>query len=117
MDPATGAIKQVADQWDVQGSSGNEIFWTGAVSPADPQPINGLAPDEVDWLNLGDGVRTPWFYRPGTSAHFVTQDVDGDPVIVASGVSGPEELWLAPSPGVARPIWTSGTGIPSISAR
>jgi len=115
MDPATGAINQVADPWDVQGSSGNKIFWTGVVSPADPQPINGLAPDEVDRLNLGDGIRTPWFYRPGTSAHFVTQDVEGDPVIVASGVSGPEEWWLAPSPSVARPIWISGNGIPSIS--
>jgi hypothetical protein len=116
MDATTGAITQVANPWDVQGSSGNKVFWVGAMNPNDPHPSTAATPDEVDRLDLVDGSRTPWFYRPESSAHFVTMDAAGRPVIVATGVHGPEELLLGVSPGVSRSIWTSGNGVPAIGS-
>lgn len=116
MNPATGAITKVANPWDVQGGAGNKVFWVGAVNASDPHPIAGVAPDQLDRLNLVDGSRTAWFYRPGSSVHFVSQDVGGHPIIVAGGVSGPEEFLLLFGPGVSRSIWTSGDRIPGLSS-
>ena len=116
MNPATGAVTQVANPWDVQGSAGNKAFWVGAVNASDPHPINGLVPDQVDRLNLVDGSRVAWFYRPGSSAHFVSQDVAGHPIIIASGVNGPAEILLVLGPGINRSILTFGDKLPSIAS-
>jgi hypothetical protein len=116
MNPATGAITKFANPWDVQGSAGNYVFWVGAVNASDPHPISGVASDQLERLSLVDGSRLAWFYRPGSSVHFVSQDVGGRPIIVASGVSGPQEFLLLVGRGVSRSIWTSGDGIPALSS-
>jgi hypothetical protein len=116
MNPTTGAITQAANPWDVQGSSGHKIFWVGAVNPNDPNPGNGVTPDEVDRLNLVDGSRVAWYYRSGYSVHFVNQDLAGDPILVMSPVFGPSEWMLVVAPGESRPIWTGGDGIPGIAS-
>lgn len=116
MNPATGDVTKVANPWDVQGSAGNQVFWVGAVNASDPHPIAGVAPNQVDRFSLADGSRVAWFYRPGSSVHFVSQDVGGHPIIVAGGVSGPVELLLLVGPGVSRSIWTSGDRVPSIGS-
>lgn len=116
MSPTTGAVTKVADPWDVQGSAGNRVFWVGAVNASDPHPVAGVAPDQLERLNLVDGSRVAWFYRPGSSVHYVSQDVDGNPIIVASGVSGPQEFLLLVGSGVSRSIWTSGDRVPGIGS-
>lgn len=116
MNPANGAITQEANPWDVQGTSGHGIFWIGAVNPNDPNPGNGLRPDQVDRLSLVDGSRVAWYYRPGYSVHFVTQDVEGHPIITMVPVFGADELMLMEAPGVGRTIWTGGNRIPAIGS-
>ena len=116
MNPATGVVTQVADRWDVQGSAGNRAFWVGAVNSSDQNPITGLVPNEVDRLNLVDGSQVPWFYRPGSSVHFVNQDVAGHPIVIASTVNGPAELLLVLAPGISRSILTEGDKSPGIGS-
>jgi hypothetical protein len=116
MNPATGAVTKVANPWDVQGSAGNKAFWVGAVNASDPSAIAGVAPNELDRFGLVDGSQLAWFYRPGSSVQFVSQDVDGHPIIVASGVRGPEEILLLVGPGVSRSIWTSGDQVPGLGS-
>jgi hypothetical protein len=115
MNPATGAITMVSNPWDVQGSTGKKVFWVGAVHASDPDPSAGVAPDQLDRLNLVDGSRVAWFYRPGSSVHFVSQDAGGHPIVIAGGVSGPQEFLLLFGPGVSRSIWTSGDRMPGLS--
>ena len=115
VNPTTGAITEVAYPWDVQGSDGDKVFWAGAVNPHDPQPIAGVAPDQLDRLSLVDGSRVPWFYRPGSSVHFVGQDVSGHPVVIVGGISSGQWL-LLPAPGVNRSIWVEGNQVPAIGS-
>ena len=116
MAPKTSATTQVADLANVQGSGGNKVFWLGAINPADPKPIAGVTPDQVDRLSLVDGTRVPWFYRPGSSAHFVSQDVAGHPIVIAGGVSGQQEFVILDQPGSGRSIWTTGDKVPAIGS-
>jgi hypothetical protein len=117
MNPATGAVTQVANPWDVQGSAGNKFFWVGAVNTRDPHALAGPAPDELDRLNLVDGSRVGWFYRPGSATHFVSQDVAGHPVIIVSGRKGQAtELLLLLGPGIKRSILTFGDKLPSLAS-
>jgi len=104
MNTATGVITQAADPWDVQGSAGNRVFWVGAVNGRDPHPIAGVAPDELDRLNLVDGSREVWFYRPERAVHYVSQDVSGHPIVIVSAAFDHLELWLVLGPGINRPI-------------
>ena len=115
MDPATGAITQVAGAWDVQGSGGNGVFWAGAVNPSDSHPIVGGAPDQLERLSLVDGSRVPWFYRPGSAVHFVNQDVMGHPIVIVSGLRSAELLLLL-GPGISRSIWVDGDRVPAIGS-
>jgi hypothetical protein len=114
MNPATGAVTQVSDAWDVQGSAGNQVFWAGAVNISDPNPIAGMAPDELDRLNLVDGSRVPWFYRPGSSVHFVSQDTAGPPIIIVSGQV--TEFLILLGPGISRSILTFGNKLPGLAS-
>lgn len=113
--PRTGSVAQVADLPLVQGSAGNGFFWVGAVNPNDPNPIAGVAPDELDLLNLADGSRVRWFYQPGTSVHFVAQDVNGHPIVITSTVEiNSAQLLYLPGPGLSRTI-PQTNGLPNIS--
>lgn len=114
MNPATGEVAQVTDTWNVQGSAGERVVWAGAVNASDPNPLAGPAPDELDRLNLIDGSRVAWFYRPGSSVHFVNQDVAGHPIVIVSGGQGQAtELLLLLGPGISRSIVTFGDKLPA----
>jgi hypothetical protein len=115
--PATGVITQVSDAWDVQGSAGNKAFWVGAVNSSDPHPLNGPAPDQLDKLNLVDGSRVAWLYRPGSSVHFVSQDVAGHPIVIVSGPEGQAtELLVLLAPGTGQTILTLGNKRPGLAS-
>jgi hypothetical protein len=117
MNPATGAITQIGNPWDVQGSAGDGVFWVGAINTSDPQPLAGPAPDELDRLNLVDGSQITWFYRPGSAVHFVSQDLVGHPIVIVSGGEGQAtELLLLPAPGISRSILTFGDKLPSLAS-
>jgi hypothetical protein len=116
MNPATGAISQVSDAWDVQGSAGHKVFWAGAVNASDPHPLAGVAPDELDRLDLVDGSQVAWFYRPGSTVHFVNQDVAGHPIVIVSGDNQATELLLLLGPGISRSIFVFGDKRPGPSS-
>ena len=110
MDPTTGAVTRIANLSNVQGNAGRNFFWVGSVNPSDPNPIAGIAPDQLDRLNLVDGSRVAWFYRPGSSVHFVGQDVSGHPIIMVSGPDESTELFLLLGPDSNRSVLKFGNG-------
>jgi hypothetical protein len=114
MDSTTGAVSRVANLLNVQGSAGGSVFWVGTHNPSDRHPVTGSAPNQLERLSLTDGSRATWFYRPGSSVHFVSQDASGNPIIIVSGVNW-AELRLVLGPGIDRPIWTDGDWVPVIS--
>ena len=110
MNPATGAVKQVAVLSDVQGSAGNKSFWVGSVNPSDPNPIPGMGgtPDQIERLNLVDGSRVVWLYRPDSMVTFAGQDLAGHPIVSISGEDGRStELLLLLDPSSQRTILTT----------
>jgi hypothetical protein len=115
MDPSTGAVTRVANLSDVQGSAGSDIFWVGAINPSDPNPVGGVAPDQLDRLSLVDGRRFTWFYRPGSSVHFIGQDLGGHPIIYVANADGSTEVLVVPAPGINRPILPSWDVLDTIS--
>lgn len=116
INPQTGDVTQAAFLTNVQGSAGNGVFWVGTVNPGDPHPVAGVAPDELDRFNLVDGSRVAWFYQPGSSVHFVSQDTNGDPiVIVGTAELNSVELLYLPGPGISRTIQGPGGSQPVIS--
>jgi hypothetical protein len=114
MDPITGAVTRVADLPNVQGRANGNHIWVGSINPSDPSPVTGSAPDELDRVNLVDGSRVAWFYRPGNSVHFVGQDTAANPIILASQVSGAEYL-VATAPGMSRSIFVFGDKRPALA--
>ena len=115
MDPSTGAITRVANLPNVQGSAGSDIFWVGAINPSDPHPIAGVAPDQLDRLSLLDGSRFTWFYRPGSSVHFIGEDLGGHPIIYVANADGSTEVLLVLAPGINRSILPSWDVLDTIS--
>jgi hypothetical protein len=115
VNPRNGDTNRLAELSLVQGSAGDGFFWVGAVNPNDPHPIAGAAADELDLLNLADGTRVPWLYLPGTSVHFVAQDVNRHPVVITSTVEiNSVQLLYLPGPGISRTI-PQTNGLPNIS--
>ena len=110
MDPTTGAVKRIADLSNVQGNAGGNFVWVGTVNPSDPNPIAGIAPDQLDRMNLVDGSRVAWFYRPGSSVLLVGQDVSGHPIIMVSGADESTELFLLLDPETNRSVLKFGNG-------
>ncbi len=115
MDPATGAITRVANLLNVQGSAGSNVFWVGAINPNDLHPVGGAAPDQLDRLSLVDGSRFTWFYRPGTSVHFLGEDLGGHPILAASSQDGTTEILLVLAPGINQTILPSWDVLDTIS--
>ena len=110
MNPATGAIKQVAALTDVLSSAGNKSFWVGSVNPSDPNPMPGMGgtPDQIEKFNLVDGSHSVWFYQPGSGVSFLGLDLAGHPIVSTYGPSGqPTAFFLVPSPGTRRSILTA----------
>src|SRR3984893_2770062 len=114
LDPTAGTVTRIANQLNVQGSAGSNVFWVGTHNPSDRHPVTGSAPNQLERLNLVDGSRAVWFYRPGSSVHFVGQDASGGPIVIVSGVRG-SELRLLLSPGIDRSIGIDGDRVPVIS--
>jgi hypothetical protein len=115
VNPRNGDTNRLAELSLVQGSAGDGFFWVGAVNPNDPHPIAGAAADELDLLNLADGTRVPWLYLPGTSVHFVAQDVNRHPVVITSTVEiNSVQLLYLPGPGISRTI-PQTNDLPNIS--
>ncbi|HEY1419107.1 MAG TPA: hypothetical protein VGG90_00170 [Candidatus Dormibacteraeota bacterium] len=110
MDPTTGSVTRIANLSNVQGNAGGNFFWVGTANPSDPNPMVGIAPDQLDRLNLVDGSRVAWFYRPGSSVLLVGQDVSGHAIILVSGVDGSTELFLLLGPQSSRSILKFGSG-------
>jgi len=115
MDPATGAITRVANLSNVQGSAGGKVFWVGTINPSDQHPVAGVAPDQLDRLSLVDGSRFTWFYRPGSSVHFIGEDLGGHPIIYVANADGSTEVLVVPAPGINRPILPSWDALDTIS--
>ena len=104
------------DEGNYQGSAGNGFFWEGVTNPKDPNPVTANAADELDKVSRVDGSRVAWFYRPGTSVHFLTQDPKGHPIVVLStAATNSEEFLYVSSAGVSREILHVGNGAPAIS--
>lgn len=114
MDPTTGVVTRVADLLNVQGRADKSQVWAGWTNPDDTSPITPSVPNQLDKVSLVDGSRAPWFYRPGSSMHFVGQDVAGHPIILVSGLSSAEYL-LALAPGTSRSIFVFGDKRPALS--
>jgi hypothetical protein len=115
MNPTTGDVKTVANTTNIQASAGNKVFWVGAVNPIDPHPIVGLGalPNQIDRLNLVDGSRAAWFYRPGSTAGVVGQDLGGHPIVAVSGYDGqPTEFLVLLDPATRRSV-VKGLEIPA----
>ena len=113
MNPTSGAVTRVVDLPNIQGRANVNNFWVGTANPSDPNPIAGSA-DQLDLVNVVDGSRVTWFYRPGYSVHFVGQDLAGHPIILASPVTGAEYL-LALGQGINRSIFVFGDKRPALS--
>jgi hypothetical protein len=114
MDPTTGEVTRIADLLNVQGRADRTNFWAGWTNPSDPNPVTASAPNQLDKVNLVDGTRAPWFYRPGTSVHFVGQDVAGHPIILVGYLNSAEYV-LTPAPGIIRSIFVFGDKRPALS--
>lgn len=115
MNPATGDVKTVLETRYVQAGPGNKVFWAGAVNPTDPHPLLGLGPepDQIDRLNLVDGSRVEWFYRPGSTVGVVGQDLGGHPIVTVSGYDGqPTEFLVLHDPATQQSI-VKGLEIPA----
>jgi hypothetical protein len=115
MNPATGAVKTLTQATNVQASAGNRVFWVGTVNPGDPHPLGALGPqpDQIDRLDLVDGSRVAWFYRPGSTVHVVGQDLGGHPIVAVSGVDGqPTEFLVLLDPATQQSI-VKGLEIPA----
>lgn len=112
MDPNTGAIRQVADLfniWRIEGS----VVWLGTLNPADPNPMGGLgvSPDSVDGFDIFTGVRTAWLYLPGKGVGVVAEDLAGHPIVQAGDTNADVELLLLTGPGTAEQIF-QGSNLP-----
>jgi hypothetical protein len=114
MDPTTGLVTRVADLLNVQGRADQSHVWAGWANPNDTNPVTPSAPDQLDKVSLVDGSRAPWFYRPGSSVHFVGQDAAGHPIILVSDLSSAEYV-LALAPGTSRSIFVFGDKRPGLS--
>ena len=84
-DLASHALTQLSDQTDVWVTDGR-VLWAGSVNPADPAPVAGLgvAPNQVDRIDLGSGARETWLYRPHTEVRVFMTDAAGLPVAWAA---------------------------------
>jgi hypothetical protein len=106
MDPNTGAIRQVADLFDIRAIAGS-VVWLGSLNPADPNPMGGLgvSPDSVDSFDIVAGSRKAWLYLPGQGVGVLAVDLAGHPIVQAGDSNNDVELLLLTSPGTADKIF------------
>jgi hypothetical protein len=105
MDPTTGAVRQLAQVGPVFAMRGG-YAWLAGIDPRDPSPPqlrrSGTASDSVIRVNLANGDKTTWFYRPGREVSLMGFDSAGRPIVNVSDPSGStdqSETWVAGGPG------------------
>src|SRR5207248_4699743 len=97
MDPNTGAVTRVAQLSGFQVHGIEREFWVGSTDPADPNPAQGLGgpqPDRVERLDLSDGYRETWLYRPGADVWVAAVDRQDHPIAFAVKGNSAEALLL-----------------------
>ena len=104
MNPATGAIRQVAQVGPAYAIR-DGYAWLAGFDPRDPSPPqlrrSGTASDSIVRVNLANGDRTTWFYRPGMEVWLIGFDSAGRPIANVSDPSGStdrSETWLTGGP-------------------
>jgi hypothetical protein len=104
MDPATGAIRRVAQVETAYAIHGGYV-WLAGIDPRDPSPPqlpkSGTPSDSIVRVNLATGDRTTWFYRPGRQVWLTGFDSSGSPiadVVDPSGSTSYTETWLTGGP-------------------
>ena len=95
--PWTGPEKQVTTSGFWQGVGGGAAY--GTVTSAVPQ---GVA-NTIVRLDLTTGQSQPWFMVDGSQSNVIGFDAAGSPVM-AVGVLGGQQLWLAPGLAAAFPF-------------
>ncbi len=105
MDPTTGAVRQLAQVGPVFAISGG-YAWLAGIDQRDPSPPqlrrSGTASNSVIRVNLANGDKTTWFYRPGREVWLMGFDSAGRPIVNVSDPSGStdqSETWVAGGPG------------------
>jgi hypothetical protein len=103
MAPATGAIRRVAQVETAYAIHGG-YAWLAGIDPRDPSPPqlrrSGTASDSIVRVNLANGERTTWFYRPGMQVRLIGFDSVGSPIANVSDPTSNDlsETWLTGGP-------------------
>jgi hypothetical protein len=103
MNPATGTIRRVA-QIEIAYAIHGGYAWLAGIDPRDPSPPqlrrSGTASDSVVRLNLANGERTTWFYRPGMQVGLIGFDSTGSPIVNVSDPTSNDlsATWLTGGP-------------------
>lgn len=106
MDPASGALRQVTQVGPVSAVRSGYV-WLAAINPSDPSPPqlrrSGTPSDSVVRVDLKNGAKATWFYRPGKQVSLFGFDSKGMPIVNVSDPSGAttsSETWLTGGPFV-----------------
>jgi hypothetical protein len=104
MDPTTGAVRLLAQVGPVFAIQ-DGYAWLAGIDSRDPSPPqlrrSGTASNSVVRVNLANGDKTTWFYRPGMEVWLMGLDSAGRPIVNVSDPSGStdrSETWLAGGP-------------------
>ncbi len=90
------------------GSIDGTTVWRGALNPADPHPLSfvpGTPTDQIERLDLRDGSRQVWVYRPGHLLAVVGVDAAHEPIVSDIIDRQTVELSILPSPTTQRSIY------------
>jgi hypothetical protein len=82
---ATGATHLVANLSAV-GAVDSQVVWLGTFNAADPHPWNffpAQRSNQIERLDLTDGTRVPWLYRPGNLVGVVGFDSGHHPIVLS----------------------------------
>lgn len=106
MDPTNGALRQVTQVGPVSAVRSGYV-WLAAINPSDPSPPqlrrSGTPSDSVVRVDLSNGAKATWFYRPGKQVLLLGFDSKGMPIVNVSDPSATtslSETWLSGGPFV-----------------
>jgi hypothetical protein len=115
MNPTTGVLRQLAQVGPVFAIQAG-FAWLARLDPRDPSPPqlrkSGTASNSIVRLNLTNGDKTTWFYRPGMEVWLMGFDSAGRPIANVSNPSGStdrSETWLAGGPSASDVLIHSGS--------
>jgi hypothetical protein len=83
--PATGATHLVANLSEV-GAVDGQVVWLGSFNAADPHPWNifpASHTNQIERLDITDGSRVPWLYRPGNLVGVIGLDAEHRPIVLS----------------------------------